>query len=83
MAGVPGGLFSKRLVVMSWFLPTLTGFCVRRLISATHRIERGEADIAGPFGRELWQRVLSDPRHRVYPFQKDGKYGRISFDPWQ
>jgi len=67
MAGVPA-VFEAMVASV---LPTLTGGAP--LISATHRIERGEGDIAGPLG-EL---AHSYPNLSIgsYPFQKDGKYG--------
>ena len=67
MAGVP----SVFQAMVASVLPTLTGG--QPLLSETLRVERGEGDIAGPFGA-LAERYpgLS---FGSYPFQKDGKFG--------
>ncbi len=67
MAGVP----SVFQAMVASVLPTLTGG--QPLLSETLRVERGEGDIAGPFG------VLAERYPGLsfgsYPFQKDGKFG--------
>jgi len=67
MAGVP----SVFQAMVASVIPSLTGGAP--LISKTHRIDRGEGDIAGPLG-EL---ATAFPMLSMgsYPFQKDGKYG--------
>ena len=67
MAGVP----SVFQAMVASVIPSLIGGAA--LISKTHRIDRGEGDIAGPLG------ALADAFPMLsmgsYPFQKDGKYG--------
>lgn len=67
MAGVP----SVFQAMVASVIPTLTGGAA--LISKTHRIDRGEGDIAGPLGKL----AVDFPMLAMgsYPFQKDGKYG--------
>ena len=67
MAGVP----SVFQAMVASVVPSLIGGAA--LISKTHRIDRGEGEIAGPLG------ALADAFPMLsmgsYPFQKDGKYG--------
>ena len=67
MAGVPA-VFEAMVASV---LPGLTGGAA--LVSRTHRVERGEGDIAGPLG----DLAKSHPELMFgsYPYQRDGKYG--------
>lgn len=67
MAGVP----TVFQAMVASVIPSLTGGAA--LISKTHRIDRGEGDIAGPLGAL----AAAFPMLAMgsYPFQKDGKYG--------
>lgn len=67
MAGVP----SVFKAMVASVLPTLTGG--DPLLSDTLRVDRGEGDIAEPFGRIAL--AFSDLSFGSYPFQRDGKYG--------
>ncbi len=67
MAGVP----SVFQAMVATVLPSLTGGAP--LISKTHRIDRGEGDIAGPLG--ALAASFPDLAMGSYPFQKDGRYG--------
>lgn len=67
MAGVP----SVFQAMVASVLPGITGGAA--LISKTLRVDRGEGDIAGPFGDVA--QAFPDLSMGSYPFQKDGKYG--------
>lgn len=67
MAGVP----SVFQAMVASVIPSLTGGAP--LISKTHRLDRGEGDIAGPLG--VLAAAFPDLSMGSYPFQKDGKYG--------
>lgn len=67
MAGVP----SVFQAMVASVIPSLTGGAP--LISKTHRLDRGEGDIAGPLGALAAN--YPDLSMGSYPFQKDGKYG--------
>ena len=67
MAGVP----SVFTAMVASVLPTLTGGAP--LISVSHRIERGEGDIAGPLGQLA--KDYDDLSFGSYPFQQNGVYG--------
>jgi len=67
MAGVP----SVFQAMVASVLPGITGGAA--LISKTLRVDRGEGDIAGPFGAVA--QAFPDLSMGSYPFQKDGKYG--------
>lgn len=67
MAGVP----SVFKAMVASVLPTLTGG--EPLLSETLRVDRGEGDIAGPFGHIAEQ--FPELSFGSYPFQRDGKFG--------
>lgn len=67
MAGIPS-IFQAMVASL---LPHLTGG--KPLISQTHRVERGEGDIAAPL-RSL-AHAFPDLSIGCYPFQKDGLFG--------
>ncbi|MGJ8626231.1 MAG: competence/damage-inducible protein A [Sulfitobacter sp.] len=67
MAGVP----SVFQAMVASVIPSLIGGAP--LISKTHRLDRGEGDIAGPLG--VLAAAFPDLSMGSYPFQKDGKYG--------
>lgn len=67
MAGVPA-VFQAMVASV---IPSLTGGAP--LVSKTHRLDRGEGDIAGPLG--ALAAAFPDLSMGSYPFQKDGKYG--------